>query len=80
MEVTQWFDQGEKPVHIGPYERTGPKWGGFKPRFAYWGGEHFGYLADTPEQAIEVWNESNGRKSYHQDYPWRGVTTPAKAG
>lgn len=22
-EVTQWFESGEKPVHIGPYERQG---------------------------------------------------------
>jgi len=72
MELTDWFDNGEKPVHIGVYERKGfgkP----FDTWYNYWNGKYFGYLGSTPEEAVTAWVESGGKKSYHQDYPWRGV-------
>lgn len=70
-DVTQWFENGEKPVHIGPYERQGFGFGDVC--YTYWGGEHFGYVGKTPDEAVAVWKETNGRKSYHQNRPWRGV-------
>lgn len=69
LEITPWFEDGEKPVHIGPYERKG--FG--EACFTYWGGEHFGYLGKSPEAAVQAWNESKGRKSFHQHRAWRGV-------
>lgn len=44
--------------------------------FSYWNGEYFGYVGYTPEDALKVWNNFNGksgRKSCHQNHPWRGL-------
>ena len=72
IRETQWFDPvDQKPWEPGVYERFG--FCGSGTVFTYWNGEHFGYLGSTPDEAVEQYTKSNGRKSCHQKYIWRGV-------
>jgi hypothetical protein len=65
--VTQWF-LGEKPVHVGQYERfyaSGNVW------LCWWDGEEF--LMPSSRLVVR-------RKNYpsaQQGLPWRGLAEPA---
>lgn len=72
MKLSEWINpKQEKPTKVGVYERKG--FGFNDVVFTYWNGEYFGYLGKTPNEALKEWNNTGGSKSYHQDYPWRGV-------
>jgi hypothetical protein len=63
--VTQWF-VGEKPEHIGVYQRKYPNVGILYSR---WNGSAFSLGYHTAEEAYKFGNIN----SHLQNIPWRGL-------
>lgn len=69
MRVTKWFRNGEKPVHVGVYQRKYP-WG---VDYAYFDGKHWGLAADSVYEA-----ETLGlyeARALTDNLLWRGMLT-----
>jgi hypothetical protein len=68
MKLTKWFRNGEKPVHVGVYQRKYP-WG---VNYAYFDGESWALAADSIGEAKQ-WGKYSKTRVLADDLLWRGV-------
>jgi hypothetical protein len=71
--VTQWFVAGEKPAHVGPYEKDWRAAGITRPIYQFWNGFAWCRGCRSAEEAAEEL-----RVSEYQTDPWRGLAEQPK--
>lgn len=66
MKVTQWFDDSEKPVRKGVYQKFSNS---KNPQFSYWNGKYWGLISNSVNDAAKY----HSSESYFQWGNWRGI-------
>ena len=80
QKLTEWFVNGEKPVHIGVYNVSCDKVDQSGEWFSWWNGRSFGPFTLWPERAVEIRDDYKVRgRSCHAGTnllrrgSWRGL-------
>lgn len=69
-EITPWFQESVKPVHVGVYETNAS---GQEHCFQFWNGEFWGFFCSTKWRALK----DSDFRSIKQNVSWRGLTKQA---
>ena len=72
--LTPWFPEHIKPVHIGVYQ-AGWYPANDLPHYAYWDGTCWGWMMLTPEKALVDYRFN--AENRHDALCWRGLTEEA---